>query len=152
MPRRRVLGVGVVALVGLIGAVPAASAGGPPALTIEPIVYEVDCGWGSITSTGNGWLGLPADVENPTYYHLTWEYSNAEGKVWKYIDTGLVRTFERDGVQYVSLSGHSVNVGPGETGWYGRWVFNQLTDEVWRAGHGVGNVDQRACGMLAPSP
>jgi hypothetical protein len=76
-------------------------------------------------------------------------YSNADGNVWSYIDTGVVRVFERDGELYVSLSGRSVNVGPDDTGWVGHWELNTVTDEVWRAGLGVGDIDQLGCGVLA---
>jgi hypothetical protein len=75
-------------------------------------------------------------------------YSNAGGTTWTYIDTGVIRTFERDGDLYVSLSGRSVNVGPAGTGWIGHWEINTLTNEVWRAGLGVGDIDQLACGLL----
>jgi hypothetical protein len=154
MRRLRALGVGVVVLVGLIGAVPTVSAGGPPedrVVHIGPDVVEVQCDGASITRTETGWVGLPGKVGNPTHYHLAWVYSNADGAAWRYIDTGLIRTFERDGDPYVSLSGRSVNVGPDETGWVGHWEMNLSTGEVWRAGLGVGDVDQRACSVLAPS-
>ena len=147
----RVLAVSVVLLVGLIGAVPSASAGGPPedrVITIGPIVEEVNCDGGTITRTVSGWVGLPADVA-PIYYHLTWVYSNTEGNVWTYIDTGLIRTFQRDGQLYVSLSGRSTDVGPGDTGWVGHWELNTVTNEVSRVGVGVGEIDQLACNMLA---
>lgn len=152
MRRFAVLGVGVLLLVGLIGAAPTANAGGPPdATTLEPTVVPVDCDWGSITSTGSGWFGPAPEIGNPSNYHLTWVYSNDEGETWTYIDTGVIRLYERHGERYVSLSGHSVNVGPDGTGWYGHFVADQLTGDVWRAGLGVGDIDQLACSMLAPS-
>jgi hypothetical protein len=152
MRRPKVLGVVVVVLLGLIGAVPTASAGGPPgATTVGPFVDVISCDGASITRTESGWAGPAPEIGNPSTYHLTWVYSNAEGKVWTYIDTGVIRTFERDGDTYVSLSGHSVNVGPDGTGWYGHFVANQLTGEVWRAGLGVGDIDQLACSVLASS-
>ena len=155
MRRLKALGVAVAVLAGLFGAVSTASAGGPPqdrVTIVGPIVDEIDCDGASITRTGSGWVGVPADVDGlPTFYHLTWVYSNADGGTWTYIDTGLIRTFERDGVLYVSLSGRSTNVGPDGTGWVGRWELNLLTNEVWRAGLGVGDIDQLACGALASS-
>jgi hypothetical protein len=130
------------------------SAGGPPGdlvTIIGPIVEEVDCDGGSITRTESGWVGLPADVPNATYYHLDWMYSNAAGSVWSYVDTGFIRTFERAGDLYVSLSGRSVNVGPDGTGWVGHWEINTSTNEVWRAGLGVGDIDQLACSVFGSS-
>jgi hypothetical protein len=153
MLRIRVLGVGAVMLVGLIGAVPTASAAEPPgSTTVGPVVLEITCEWGSITWTEEGWVGPAPEIGNPSNYHLTWAYSNAEGKVWTYVDTGVIRTYLHNGELYVSLSGHSVNVGPGPggTGWIGHFVANQETGEVWRAGLDVGNIDQRACSVLAP--
>jgi hypothetical protein len=150
----RVLTVGAVLLVGLIAAVPAASAGGGPAgaTMIGPVVDSVECGGQSITRTETGWVvGDAPVVGNPTNYHITWLYSNADGKTWTYIDTGVIRTFERDGDVYVFLSGHSVNVGPDETGWIGHWLTNNTTGEVWRAGLGLGSIDQVACRLLASS-
>jgi hypothetical protein len=152
MRRIRVLGVGAVVLVGLVGAVPTASAGGPPGATsVGPVVDEIACDGESITRTESGWFAPPPDIGSPSNYHLTWVYSNADGKVWTYVDTGVIRLYERDGNQYVSLSGHSVNVGPGGTGWIGHFVANQRTGEVWRAGRGIGAIDQRACSVLVSS-
>ena len=153
-PRLNVLGVGVVVVVGLIGAVPAVSARGPSedlVTIIGPIVEEVECDGESITRTESGWFGGPADVGNPSPYHLTRTYSDVEGKVWTYIDTGVIRVFERDGELHVSLSGRSANVGPDGTGWIGHWELNTVTDEGWRAGLGVGEIDQLACSVLASS-
>jgi hypothetical protein len=148
----RVLTVGAVVMVGLIGVVPAAMAGGPPgATTIRPIVDEIACDGGSITRTESGWYDSPPEVGNPSNYHLTWMYANADGKVWTYVDTGVIRLYERDGTFAISLSGHSTNVGPDSTGWIGRFVADQLTGEVWRAGLGVGDIDQLACSTLAPA-
>jgi hypothetical protein len=150
----RVLAVSAALLVGLIGAVPSASAGGPPedsVITIGPIVEEVNCDAGSLTRTQMGWVGLPADAETPTFYHLTWTYSSADGKVWSFIDTGLVRTFERDGDLYVSLSGRSTNVGPGDTSWVGHWELTTVTSDVLSVGVGFGDIDQLACNVLASS-
>src|SRR5215211_5600987 len=94
----RVLTVGVCLLVGLIGAVPSASAGGPPEDSVNiigPTTDLVDCDGVSITRTVSGCVGVPADTETPTFYHLTWVYANDEGDAWTYIDTGVIRTFER---------------------------------------------------------
>jgi hypothetical protein len=146
-----VLAVGAVVLIGLIGAVPTVSAGGPPddrVTVVGPIVDEVDCDGESITRTVAGWLGIPAEADTPFHYYLTWAYSNAEGDDWTYIDTGLIRTFERDGDLYISLSGRSINVGPGDTGWVGHWQLNTVTDDVWRVGLGVGQIDHNACTVL----
>jgi len=155
MRRLNALVVGVAVLVGLFGAVPSALAGGPPegrVTIVGPIVDEIDCDGGSITRTGSGWVGIPAGADRvPLFYHLTWVYSDAEGNTWTYIDTGLIRTFERDGVLYVSLSGRSTNVGPDGTGWVGHWQLNTSNDDVWRAGLAVGGIDQLACGNLGSS-
>jgi hypothetical protein len=152
MRRLNALGVGAVVLVALFGAVPIASAGGPPAdrvTVVGPIVDAIDCGGASITRTGSGWVGIPASVDlDPIHYHLTWVYSNAAGNEWTYIDTGLIRTFERNGDPYVSLSGRSTNVGPDGTGWVGHWQLNLSTGDVLRAGLGVGGIDQLACASL----
>ena len=74
---------------------------------------DVDCDGASLTFDTTGWVNGAFDASHPSFYHLTWVYSNADGQSWTYIDTGLVRFFERDGVPYNSLSGRSVNVGPG---------------------------------------
>lgn len=153
MRRLRLLGVGVV-LIGLIGAVPIASAGGPPedhVTIIGPTVDEIDCDGEPITRTATGWFSGPAGLGDPATYHLTWTYSNVEGQAWTYVDTGVIRLFERDGALYVSVSGRSVNVGPDGTGWVGHWESNTVTNEVRRAGLGVGEIDQLACGLLGSS-
>lgn len=151
MRRIRALSAAVVAVIGLVGTVPAAGAAGPPedlVTVVGPIVETVDCDGTSITRTISGWVGLPTSADVPTYYHLDRAYSDADGNTWSYIDTGVIRTFERDGDVYVSLSGRSVNVGPGDTGWVGHWELNTFTNEVSRAGLGVGDVDQLACSVL----
>ena len=152
MRRFRVLVVGVVVLVGLLGAVPTASAA-PPGDRISIIDFsgDVDCDGVSLTFHTTGWARGAFDASHPTFYHLTWVYSNADGDSWTYIDTGLIRFFERDGVLYGSLSGRSTNVGPDGTGWIGHWELNTETNEVSRAGRGVGYIDELACSMLAPS-
>jgi hypothetical protein len=152
MRTARVLGVALAVFVGLIGAVPTASAGGPPAdrvTIVEPMVVEVPCDGGSIELTFSGWVGVPSAADVPLFYHLIRVYTNSSGERWTYMDTGLVRTFERDGALWVSLSGRSINVGPNNTGWVGHWELNTSTGEVVRVGLGVGDVDQRACSMLA---
>jgi hypothetical protein len=151
MRRIRALSAAVVALIGLVGTVPSASAAGPPedlVTVVGPIVEAVDCDGSSITTTISGWVGLPTSADVSTFYHLDRTYSNADGNTWMYIDTGVVRTFERDGDVYVSLSGRSVNVGPGDTGWIGHWELNTFTSEVTSAGLGAGDVDQIACSLL----
>ena len=155
MRRLEAIGVAVVVLVGLLGAVPTASAGGPPAdrVLVIDLSGDVDCGGASLTFDVNGWVNgpFPFDATHPTNYHLMHVYSNADGESWTYIDTGLVRYFELNGVLYGSLSGRSVNVGPDNTGWVGHWVINTETNEVSRVGRGVGYIDELACSMLAPS-
>jgi hypothetical protein len=151
MRRARVLSVGVVLLVGLLGAVPTTAAAPPGSTTVGPVVDEIACDGESITRTESGWFGPAPQIGDPSNYHLTWVYSNSAGNVWTYVDTGVIRLYERHGELYVSLSGHSVNVGPDGTGWIGHWVANQNTAEVWRAGLGVGDIDQLACSVLAPS-
>jgi hypothetical protein len=152
MPRITALGVGAVLLVGLIGVVPTANADGPPdATTVGPVVAVIDCDGESITRTERGWYEPLPEIGNPGNYHLTWTYSTAEGKIWTYVDTGVIRLYERDGELYVSLSGHSVNVGPDGTGWIGHFVADQQTGDVWRAGLEVGDIDQLACSTLVPA-
>ena len=152
MRQLRLLIVGVAVLVGLIGTVPTVSAGGPPAdrvTIIGPVVEDVDCNGALLTRTETGWVNGALGVDSLVTYHLTHAYANARGQVWTYIDTGVIRVYESGGVLYVSLSGHSVNVGPEGTGWIGHFVANQLTGGVWRAGLAVGNIDQLACSLLA---
>lgn len=104
-----------------------------------------------ISVTEAGWIGLPSDHAQAGYYHLAWVYSNAEGQTWTFIDTGALRFFERDGDPYVSLTGHSRDVGPDGTGWYGHYEVNLTTGDVSRFGHGLGEaIDQLACDRLAP--
>jgi hypothetical protein len=139
----------LVATVAMLGIAPVASAA-PPADRVSIIEFsgEVDCGGASLTFETNGWTNGAFDAGHPSFYHLTWVYSNAAGQSWTYIDTGLIRIFERDGVTYVSLSGRSTDVGPGGTGWIGHWVLNLETNEASRVGHGVGYIDELACSML----
>jgi hypothetical protein len=152
MRRLTVLGVGAVMLIGLIGAVPIANAGGPPgSTTLEPVVAEIDCGGESITRTDSGWYGPAPEIGDPSNYHLLHVYSNDAGETWTYVDTGVIRLYERGGELYVSLSGHSVNVGPDGTGWIGHFVANQQTGAVWRAGLGIGAIEELACSALASS-
>ena len=151
MRRFKVLLVGGVVLVGLLGAVPTASAGGPRDDRVSIVIDssgEVDCGGASLTFDTTGWANGPFDTSHPTSYHLTWMYSNADGETWTYIDTGVIRFFERDGQLYGFLSGRSTNVGPDSSGWIGHWVLNTETDDVSRAGRGVGYIDELACSML----
>jgi hypothetical protein len=147
------LGVGIAMLVGLIGAVPTVSAAGPPedrVLFKLDAVDTVDCGNGVfIDRSVSGWVGIPANADVPLFYHLARVYSNAAGQEWIYMDTGLVRTFQRDGVLWVSLSGRSINVGPNSTGWVGHWQLNTDSGQEIRVGLGTGDIDQRACSLLA---
>ena len=139
----------LVATVAMLSIAPAASAA-PPEDRVQIIDFsgEVDCDGSSLTFDTTGWVNGPFDASHPTFYHLTWVYSNADGESWTYIDTGLVRFFERDGVPYNTLSGRSVNVGPDDSSWIGHWVLNMETDEASRAGRGLGYIDELACSML----
>jgi hypothetical protein len=150
MRKARMLGVGIALFVGLIGAVPTTSAAGPPADRVVVIddVVAVDCGGVEISQAIQGWVGVPSSANVPLFYHLTHVYSNAAGDTWTYMDTGLVRVFERDGVLFASLSGRSINVGPNNTSWVGHWELNIDTGEVVRVGTGFGDLDQRACSAL----
>ena len=137
----------LVATVAMLSIAPAVSAA-PPADRV--LILEdgggVDCDVGSLTFTVSGWVTL---AHQPNFfYHLTHVYSNADGETWTYIDTGLVRFIERDGVPYNTLSGRSINVGPDDSSWIGHWVLNMETDEASRAGRGLGYVDELACSML----
>jgi hypothetical protein len=151
MRTARMLGVGIALLVGLIGVVPTVSAAGPPSdrVIVIDAVLPVDCNGVTITQTVKGWVGVPSGANVPLFYHLTHAYSNAAGTTWTYMDTGLVRVFERDGVVFVSLSGRSINVGPNDTSWAGHWELNTDTGDVVRVGTGFGDLDQRACSVLA---
>jgi hypothetical protein len=143
----------LVASVVMLSIAPAVSAA-PPEDQVSIIIDfsgEADCDGASLTFHTTGWLDGPFDASHPTVYHLTWVYSNADGASWRYIDTGLIRTFERDGITYISLSGRSTNVGPDNTGWIGHWELDTVTNEVSRVGVGVGEIDQLACNMLASS-
>jgi hypothetical protein len=140
----------LVACVAMLSLAPAVSAA-PPEDQVSIIIDfsgEVDCDGASLTFDTTGWVDGPFDASHPTFYHLTWVYSNADGASWTYIDTGLIRTFERDGITYISLSGRSTNVGPDNTGWIGHWELNTETNEASRVGRGVGYIDELACGML----
>ena len=139
----------LVATVAMLSIAPTASAA-PPEDRVLVIDFsgDVDCDEASLTFETTGWVNGPFDASHPTFYHLTWVYSNADGESWTYIDTGLVRFFERDGVPYNTLSGRSVNVGPDDSSWIGHWVLNMDTDEASRAGRGLGYIDELACSML----
>ena len=139
----------LVATVAMLSIAPTASAA-PPEDRVLVIDFsgDVDCDGVSLTFETTGWVNGPFDASHPTFYHLTWVYSNADGESWTYIDTGLVRFFERDGVPYNTLSGRSVNVGPDDSSWIGHWVLNMDTDEASRAGRGLGYIDELACSML----
>ena len=110
----------LVATVAMLSSAPAASAA-PPENRVFVIDFsgDVDCDGASLTFHTTGWVNGPFDASHPTNYHLKWVYSNADGAGWTYIDTGLIRYFERDGVPYNTLSGRSTNVGPDSSGWIG---------------------------------
>ena len=138
----------LVAAIAMLAIAPAASAAPP-----EDRVFiiedggEVECDGGLLTFTRTGWVNGEFDPSN-FFYHLKWVFSNADGESWTYIDTGRVRTFERGGVVYVSLSGRSVNVGPDQSSWIGHWVMNMDTGEESRVGRGLGYIEDLACSML----
>ena len=139
----------LVATAAMLSIAPVASAA-PPDDRVSIIDFSgaVDCDGASLTFDTSGWVNGAFDASHPTFYHLTWVYSNADGASWTYIDTGLIRTFERDGITYISLSGRSTNVGPDSTGWIGHWELNTETNEASRAGRGLGYIDELACSML----
>jgi hypothetical protein len=139
----------LVATVAMLSIAPAASAA-PPAdrVLILDFSGDVDCDGASLTFDTTGWANGPFDGSHPTNYHLKWVYSNADGESWTYVDTGLIRYFEVDGVLHNSLSGRSTNVGPDNSSWIGHWELNTETNEVSRAGHGLGYIDDLACSML----
>jgi hypothetical protein len=146
----RVLGVGVLVLIGLIGAVPVASAA-PPDDRVLVIEFSdtVDCDGGvSVTFDATGWANGPFDASHPTNYHVKWVFSNADGQSWTWNDTGNITFFERDGVLYSSLSGRAIAVGPDGTGWIGHSVINTETNDVSYVGHGLGDIFELACSML----
>ena len=141
----------LVATVAMLGIAPAAASAAPPEDQVSVVIDfsgEVDCDGAPLTFDTTGWVDGAFDGSRPTFYHLTWVYSNADGETWTYIDTGLVRFFERDGVLYGSLSGRSTNVGPGMSSWIGHWELNIASDEASRAGRGLGYIDELACSML----
>ena len=146
--RRLAILLATVALLTLSIA-PAASAAPPEGrVLIVGFSRDVACDGASLTSDTTGWVNGPFDASHPTNYHLKWVYSNADGASWTYIDTGNIRFFERSGVLYGSLSGRSTDVGPDGSSWIGHWVLNMETNEVSRAGHGLGYIDDLACSML----
>ena len=137
----------LVATIAMLSIAPAANAAPPPdRVFIIDDGGDVECDGGSLTFTRTGWVNGKSD--GGFFYHLTWVFSNADGETWTYIDTGRVRWFERDGVLYNSLSGHSVNVGPDQSSWIGHWVLNTETGEESRAGHGLGYIEDIACSRL----
>ena len=139
----------LVATVAMLSIAPAASAAPPPdRVLIIDFSGDVDCDGASLAFHTTGWVNGAFDTSHPTFYHLTWVYSNADGESWTYIDTGLIRFFERAGVLYGSLSGRSTNVGPDNSGWIGHWELNTETNEASRAGRGPGYIDELACSML----
>ena len=140
------LAAAAVLTLGLVA--PASAAPPEDRVLIIDFSGDVDCDGASLTFDTTGWVNGPFDASHPTFYHLTWVYSNADGESWTYIDTGLVRFIERDGVPYNTLSGRSVNVGPDDSSWIGHWVLNMETDEASRAGRGLGYIDELACSML----
>jgi hypothetical protein len=145
----RVLGVGVLVLIGLIGAVPVASAAprDDRVLIIE-FSFDVDCDGASLTLDATGWANGPFDASHPTNYHVKFVFSNADGQSWTWNDTGNITFFEHDGVLYSSLSGRAINVGPDGSGWIGRAVINTETNDVSYVGHGLGDIFELACSML----
>ena len=139
----------LVATVAMLSIAPAASAAPPESrVLIIDFSGDVDCDGASLTFDTTGWANGPFDGSHPTNYHLKWVYSNDDGESWTYIDTGIIRYFERDGVLINSLSGRSTNVGPDNSSWIGHWVLNTETNEVSRAGRGLGYIDELACSML----
>jgi hypothetical protein len=137
----------LVATIAMLSIAPAANAAPPPdRVFIIDDGGGVECDGGSLTFTTTGWVNGKPDTGFS--YHLTWVFSNADGESWTYIDTGRVRTFERGGVIYGSLSGRSVNVGPDQSSWIGHWVLNTETGEESRAGHGLGYIEEIACSRL----
>ena len=137
------------ATVAMLSIAPAASAAPPEdRVLILDFSGDVECDGSSLTFHTTGWVNGAFDASHPSFYHLTWVYSNADGETWTYIDTGLVRFIEREGVPYSTLSGRSINVGPDNSSWIGHWVLNMETDEASRAGRGLGYIDELACSML----
>lgn len=118
--------------------------------TVSETGVEVDCAGETLLRDRHGWFGLIQNVDHVTKYHIAIVYTNDDGRQWRYMDTGLIRWFEVDGDSYISLSGRSTNVGPGDSGWIGRWVFNLAPDGglVSLSGHGLGDIDDAACDAL----
>jgi hypothetical protein len=118
--------------------------------TVDDDGFEVNCGAETILRDRHGWYGLIQSVDHVSKYHIAIVYTNEGGETWRYMDTGLFRSFEVDGDPYVSLSGRSTNVGPDGTGWVGRWVFNDAPDGglVSLTGNAQGDIDLVACEAL----
>ena len=117
--------------------------------TLDESGVEIDCGTEKILRDRQGWFGLIQKVDHVTQFHIRITYTNQDGDTWRYQDTGQVRFYEVDGEAHESLSGHSTNVGPGNTGWYGHWVFNiDQNTVVSLVGAAQGDIDQAACDAL----
>ena len=108
-------------------------------------IDDVDCGGVVIELRQEGWWHLLGNGDDNVFtrYHITRTYTAPDGGSWKYQDTGIVRTSGDSRW----LAGHSVNVGPEGTGWFGRW-YRDANGVESRFGHGPGDVDDRACEAL----
>jgi hypothetical protein len=143
---RRSVTLGLVVLI-VVGVLAAPASADPPNVegTYEQFRWDHDCGSETIVRDISGWWGLLQDVDHVSKYHFTTVYTNADGRTWRYMNTGLFRWFESNGDSYESVTGRSENVGPGATTWIGRWVHNFDTGDVSYVGQGLGGLDEAAC-------
>ena len=123
----------------------------PPADRVSGIdeVADVTCEGGAVlVRERSGWVGLPTGQDlDLNYFHIAVTYANEDGDTWMFQGTGLIRFYERQGDEYISLSGHSDNIDDGN-GWYGHWELNFTTGDVKLVGSARGNIDDAACDAL----
>ncbi|MDH3261950.1 MAG: hypothetical protein OEM81_13020 [Acidimicrobiia bacterium] len=148
MPRRSLV-LGLAMVLAVVLAIPAAADPKFVDGTVDEVSEEIECGAETIWRDRQGWYGLIQNVDHVSKYHIRITYRNVDGDKWRYQDTGSLHWFDVDGEAHISLSGHSTNVGPDATGWYGRWVFNLDQETVVSlVGKGQGDIDQAACDAL----
>ena len=111
--------------------------------TVEQLNFPIVCSpTETIYRDRVGWFGSVQQVNHVNKFHIRITYANQAGDTWQYMDTGTIHF----GEGFIALSGHSTNVGPGGTGWYGRWVNRGGTETL--EGRAQGDIDQAACDAL----
>ena len=162
MPRSlRVLAI-LASLLVLLGAAPAAFAGGPTREVVDLNDPQIDI---DETAWATGWCGFPvvaqvsgriqvkvfpegrrATQELDIYGIRVWYRNPANGKTAYLRDIGPDRFFVRDGHPYVAVTGRSSN----GSGVIGVVVIDMVTgDVVHSAGNDVGVFNDWFCGAIA---